>query len=125
MIFFINAQMPEQKSGIEHAELKRLELFNKMKVDCRLILRDWSADTHRLTQAVGIDDQQLINMFDYYQQALQVQRHIVHPDDLDFGVADVELQYEPENQRYLVVTPAQELVARINVAGDEERVVST
>ena len=125
MIFFINAQMPEQKSGIEHAELKRLELFNKMKVDCRLILRDWSADTHRLTQAAGIDDQQLINMFDYYQQALQVQRHIVHPTDLDFGVADVELQYEPENQRYLAVTPAQELVARINVAGDEERVVST
>lgn len=30
MIFHINATMPEQKSGIEHAEIQRFMLFKKI-----------------------------------------------------------------------------------------------
>ena len=41
MNFFVNATMPNQKSGIEHAQLKRFELFNNHHEDSRVVLRDW------------------------------------------------------------------------------------
>ena len=46
MNFFVNATMPKQKSGIEHAQLKRFELFNNHQVDSRIVLRDWDPVAH-------------------------------------------------------------------------------
>lgn len=33
--------MHAQKSGIEHAELKRFNLFNEHGADCRIVIRNW------------------------------------------------------------------------------------
>ncbi len=41
MNFFINETMHAQKSGIEHAELKRFNLFNEHGADCRIVIRNW------------------------------------------------------------------------------------
>lgn len=125
MIFFINAQMPEKKSGIEHAQIKRINLFKKMKQDARIILRDWSAETHRLTKLVGIDDEDFISMFDYYQNAMHVMRQVVKPDDLDFGVSDLKIVNDLDQKRYLAETQDGQLVARINVDLEDDHVLST
>lgn len=125
MIFFINAQMPEKKSGIEHAQLKRLNLFNKMKQDARIVLRDWSSETHRLIELAGIDDDHVISMFDYYQNAMHVERQLVTPTDLDLGVMNLEFKPDYENKRYLAETIDGQLVARINVDMESDRVLST
>ncbi|KRN93470.1 glycosyltransferase family 4 protein [Pediococcus stilesii] len=125
MIFFINAQMPEKKSGIEHAQIKRINLFKKMKQDARIILRDWNSETHRLTKLVGIEDDDFISMFDYYQEAMHVKRQIIKPADLDFGVPDLKLVSDLDHRRYLAETAEGQLVARINIDLNDDRVLST
>ena len=69
MFFHVNATMPRQKSGIEHAELKRFKLLTAHGVDSRVVLRDWDPNVHTNANDAGISDDQLINMFDYFQEA--------------------------------------------------------
>ena len=126
MNFFVNATMPNQKSGIEHAQLKRFELFNNHHEDSRVVLRDWDPIAHINANAAGISDEQLINMFDYFQEAMAVTPKTLHAEDLDFGVPGTVLVDEPENNRYLVNAQNGQLVARVNYdATADRRVRST
>lgn len=126
MNFFVNATMPNQKSGIEHAQLKRFELFNNHHEDSRVVLRDWDPIAHINANAAGIPDEQLINMFDYFQEAMTVTPKTLHAEDLDFGVPGTVLVDEPENNRYLVNAQNGQLVARVNYdATADRRVRST
>ncbi|WP_282801966.1 glycosyltransferase family 4 protein [Secundilactobacillus kimchicus] len=126
MFFHVNATMPRQKSGIEHAELKRFKLLNGHGVDSRVILRDWDPNVHYNANDAGISDDQLINMFDYFQEATHVSAKKLHVGDLDFGVLHTKNEWEADHNRYLVTTRSGQLVARVNVdAADDQRVVST
>ncbi len=123
VIFFINSIMHENKSGIEFAQLKRIELFNANQVDYRLIVRDWDPQLHVATRKSGVPDQQLINMFDYFQNALTIPDAPKYVQDLDFGVGNTHL--EEEAQRYLVYSQQNQLLARVNFRGTDKRVTTT
>lgn len=125
MIFHINATMPEQKSGIEHAEIQRFMLFKKNHITQKLVLRDWDPECHRQTIAAGIDDDDLINMFDYFQKTTIVATQLLTVKDLDFGVAGLVFNDEPQNARYLVVDNNQMLVARVNYVNSEKQRVKS
>lgn len=117
--------MQEKKSGIEHAQLKRFELFNDNHTDSRIVIRDWDPNLHINTNASGIPDEQLISMFDYFQNAMMVPNHKVTRNELDFGVIGTHDEFEPEEHRALVYTAENQLVARINYMADDERIAST
>lgn len=126
MNFFINATMPKQKSGIEHAQLKRLALFKQHQVASRIVLRDWDSVAHVNTQAAGIADADLINMFDYFQGTMTVPAKHLQVTDLDFGQSNLKLELDAENNRYLVTSQAGKLMARANFdATDKQRIRST
>ncbi|TVV26575.1 glycosyltransferase family 4 protein [Weissella cibaria] len=126
MNFFVNATMPKQKSGIEHAQLKRFELFNNHQVDSRIVLRDWDPVAHVNANAAGIPDNQLINMFDYFQEAVAVTPKTLHAQEIEFGVPNLQFADEPANNRYLVTAQNGQLVARVNYdATADKRVRST
>lgn len=126
MIFFINATMPKQKSGIEHAQLKRMALFNLYKTDVRLILRDWDPVAHINTNLAGVSDKQLINMFDYFQGATEVEAKHLQATDLQFGQPNLQFQEDAEHNRYLVTNQLGRLIARVNYdSTDARRVRST
>ncbi|WP_203623878.1 accessory Sec system glycosyltransferase Asp1 [Lacticaseibacillus sp. 866-1] len=124
MNFFINETMHAQKSGIEHAELKRFKLFNEHGADCRIVIRNWDPELHENTRQAGIPDAQLISMFDYFQHAEQVKDRRITLADLDFGVANTTVKHEPGKNRVLVTAGGQ-LVARVNFWPDAQRVHST
>lgn len=123
MIFFINSIMQENKSGIEFAQLKRIELFNDHNVDYRLVVRDWNPRLHPTTRAAGVPDRNLINMFEYFQNAMAIKDQPKYLADLDFGVLDTHV--EEEATRFLVYTTDNRLVARVNFSGDDKVVFST
>ena len=100
MNFFINATMPKQKSGIEHAELKRLDLFNKNEEPVMVVLRDWDPNAHINANNAGIADDQLINMFDYFQEATQIAAKKVQVQDIEFGVLNIKMTDDAEKSRY-------------------------
>ncbi|MFD1439848.1 glycosyltransferase [Lacticaseibacillus hegangensis] len=125
MNFFVNALMQKQKSGIEHAELTRLRLFNQHDTPARIVLRNYDPVLHQTLKDDGVDEAQVINMFDYYQQTQATPFNPTKVKDLDFGVLNTTTEFEAEHHRYLVYTPQHQLVARVNVRDDTEEVTST
>ena len=126
MIYFINFGMPDHKSGIEHAEVKRVKLFEHYQVPCRLVVRDWNKNLHETANAAGIDDKHLLGMFDFFQEAQEVPAKTIKVNDLDFGLRNLTITEENEKSRYLVKRQNGKLVARVNYDKNaDKRVVST
>ena len=114
MIYFINFGMPAHKSGIEHAQLKRLKLFEHYKEPCCLIVRDWDQTLHMTAHQSGVKDEQLLSMFDHFQEARYVTPKQVSVWDLDFGLKNLSISEQEEQTRYLVTRANGRLVARVN-----------
>lgn len=114
MIYFINFGMPDHKSGIEHAQLKRLKLFERYQEPCRLIVRDWDRTLHVTAGQSGVKDEQLLSMFDHFQEARQVKPKRVTVWELDFGLKNLSITEQEEQARYLVTRANGHLVARVN-----------
>lgn len=126
MIYFINFGMPSHKSGIEHAELKRLELFKRHHQPAKIIARDWNAALHRTANESGVDDEHLLGMFDYFQNTEHVPFKHLTAQDIDFGLENLTFKEEADRNRYIVMSDKDKLVARVNYDKDREKqVVST
>lgn len=126
MLYFINFGMPDHKSGIEHAELKRLRLFEQHNYPCKIIARDWNAILHRTANASGVNDDHLLGMFDYYQEAEHFKARHVGVDDIDFGLQNLVTEDESKRHRYIVKRENGAMVARVNYDPQHDRqVVST
>ncbi|WKN28265.1 hypothetical protein MUB42_03325 [Apilactobacillus kunkeei] len=74
MNFFLNSSFNEKNSGIEHAQLKRAKLFEKFGEDYRLVFREWNPLLHFYLNNNGISDKYILNIFDYFQKATDVQK---------------------------------------------------
>lgn len=126
MLYFINFGMPDHKSGIEHAELKRLQLFEQHDYPCKIIARDWNAALHTTANASGVDDDHLLGMFDYYQGTEHFESQHITLSDLDFGLQNLQTQEENQRHRYIVKRANGALVARVNYDPNRDKqVVST
>ncbi|PWF99475.1 glycosyltransferase [Levilactobacillus bambusae] len=124
MIFFFNSSLQPMKSGIEHAELKRMQLFLAHQVPALILLRDWNPTLHKTSHQAGLTDQQILNMFDYFQGTQTVTPKFVGVHDIDFGVAAAVYDEDPDESRYLVYDADHQLLGRINYAGENHRVKS-
>lgn len=69
MLFFLNDGIQENKSGIEHAQIQRLHLFEQDDEPAMIVTRQYSNLLHQITKHAGISDDHFVNMFDYFQQA--------------------------------------------------------
>ncbi|MCM0599458.1 glycosyltransferase [Periweissella fabalis] len=114
MIYFINFGMPDNKSGIEHAQLKRARLFDKNDTSYYFLTRDWFRDLHVTARTAGVDDAHMINMFDFYQHALIVEPKELHVNDIDFGLKNLSFTDETDNNRFIVKREDNRMVARVN-----------
>lgn len=123
MIYFINFGMPSHKSGIEHAELKRLELFKHHRQPAKIIARDWNGNLHRTANESGVDDKHLLGMFDYFQGTESIPFKRVTAQDIDLGLDNLTYQDEEDRNRYLVTSNQNKLVARINYDKDRNKQV--
>ncbi|MCF6160358.1 accessory Sec system glycosyltransferase Asp1 [Furfurilactobacillus milii] len=59
-------------SGIEFAEFKRLSLFKQMNVPAKLVTRMFNPQLHRFIADLPINDESIINMFDFFQDAVNL-----------------------------------------------------
>lgn len=70
-------------SGIEHAMMKRLKVFQANNQVAVILTRDYNRAYHRNLSINGLRDEQTINMFDYFQEAVQENvKNIVDPNKL-------------------------------------------
>ncbi|MCG4779264.1 hypothetical protein L0P10_20495, partial [Eggerthella lenta] len=64
MLLFLNDNLQRNQSGIEHAQIKRLNLFKKFNQPAKIVTRQYSNELHLVVEAAGIKDQDFINLFD-------------------------------------------------------------
>lgn len=72
MLLFLNDGIQENKSGIEHAQMKRLKLFKQFQQPAKIVTRQYSNELHLVTRHAGIADADFVNLFDYFQDACTV-----------------------------------------------------
>jgi poly(glycerol-phosphate) alpha-glucosyltransferase len=89
MLFFLNDGIQENKSGIEHAQIQRLNLFNHFKQPAMIVTRQYSNELHQVTKHAGIADEDFVNLFDYFQNA-----RIVKPKDVTIKDVQIDADWQ-------------------------------
>lgn len=82
MFFFVNQYLLSSNSSIEHAEIKRLKLFKENHTPAKLVTRDFDPIIHSTLGRFGLDNDQLINMYDFFSGTINYQGHLFHVEDL-------------------------------------------
>lgn len=125
MIYFVNTNIGANKSGIEHAELKRMQLFEQHHTPAKIVTTEWHTDSHQITADAGLSDSQLLNLFDFYQKRLETSEQFTYFKDLDFGVGQVITRDDSDKSRLLVQRPDGRLVARVNYNPKYEKCITS
>ena len=98
MYYFVNTSINPKKSGIEHAEMKRLALFNQHHVPAKMVTRFFSLSLHQTLTAAGIAAENQINLFDFIQHSSERPTTKMTIEDLhlapDLRVQSVGRHYE-------------------------------
>jgi poly(glycerol-phosphate) alpha-glucosyltransferase len=113
MKFFINSSFNKQNSGIEHAQLKRAQLFRDHGEPFKLVFREWNPRLHFFLNEVGVSDEETLCMFDFFQRSELVEDKILQVEDLDFGVNNLTYIDQEKDSMYLVQA-GQSLVSRVH-----------
>lgn len=80
-----------------------------------LVLRNYDRNLREALVQAEVSETQVVNMFDYFQEARHIEARRVLAEDIDFGVLHLRYNFEDAKKRYLVTTDNDRLVARINV----------
>ena len=91
MLFFLNDNIQHNKSGIEHAQIKRLHLFEMFDEPAKIVTRKYSNELHMVTEEAGIADEDFVNLFDYFQEARIFPQKDVTIKDLNILAGNVKL----------------------------------
>ncbi|MDR0297663.1 MAG: glycosyltransferase [Streptococcaceae bacterium] len=123
MNFFINSSFNEKNSGIEHAQLKRAELFRDNNEPFKLVFREWNPRLHFWLNKVGVSPSETLAMFDYFQKTEQVEDKIVRVVDLDFSYPNVIYSKNEQEKLYQVLRKVGErdvFLARVRWFTEDE-----
>lgn len=113
MFFFVNQYLLSNNSSIEHAEIKRLQLFKEHGVDAKLVTQDFDPILSATIKRFGLSNDQVVNMFDFFAGTLDYQGKGLHVEDLNLSF-DYQVS-SGNNSR--TVKDGQRLVAEIFFAG--------
>nr|WP_260352726.1 hypothetical protein [Lactiplantibacillus paraplantarum] len=82
MFYFINEYILGKNSSVEHAAIKRVKLFNHHKAPAQIVTKMYDRLLHQTMGTFKLVDQQVLNMFDYFQQTTTVPAKVLHTEDL-------------------------------------------
>jgi poly(glycerol-phosphate) alpha-glucosyltransferase len=117
--FFINSSFNKQNSGIEHAQLKRAQLFRDHDTPFKLVFREWNPRLHYFLNEVGVSDKEILGMFDFFQHSELVEDKIIQVEDLDFGVDNLSYVEQEKDDIYHVMQ-GKMFVARVHYYQEDE-----
>lgn len=110
MYYFVNTSINPKKSGIEHAEMKRLALFNQHHVPAKMVTRFFSLSLHQTLTAAGIAAENQINLFDFIQHSSERPTTKMTIEDLHLAP---DLRVQPVGRHYEVYQNDQ-LLMKVN-----------
>lgn len=117
MYYFVNTSINPKKSGIEHAEMKRLALFNQHHVPAKMVTRFFSLSLHQTLKSAGIAAKNQINLFDFIQHSSQQPTTAMTIDDLHLAA---DLRVEAVGRNYEVYQDNQ-LLMKVNTFANTQK----
>lgn len=116
----INEGLSSQNSGIEHAQFDRANLFRKHHVDFKLITSNFISNLHQILPMFNLSDNESINLFDYFQDALNVKSKVtgLNSEDIDFGV-DADIEEKDSKQKLYEAKHGNLFLGRIKLRSDD------
>ena len=78
MFYFINEYILGKNSSVEHAAINRVKLFNHYKAPARIVTKMYDRLLHQTMGTFQLANQQVLNMFDYFQQTTDVPTKVLH-----------------------------------------------
>ncbi|WP_412989735.1 glycosyltransferase [Pediococcus siamensis] len=122
MYYFLNTTIPLNKSGIEHAQIKRVNLFNDYGIPNKIVTRNFEVDLHHNLKVAGIDEKNHINLFEFLQGSENFKPR-------KFTVRDLKLPHgchlKAENDYYVAKDLKGRLAVRVEVWGQHDPQVQT
>ncbi|WEV38556.1 glycosyltransferase [Lactobacillus sp. ESL0680] len=82
MYYFLNNKIDLNSSGIEHAEIKRLKLFQEFNVNTKIVTFGYDRFAHRNIKSYGLTDDDYINMYDYFAGTIKFKSRVMTIDQL-------------------------------------------
>ncbi|RRK10054.1 accessory Sec system glycosyltransferase Asp1 [Lactiplantibacillus garii] len=86
MFYFINEYLLAKNSSVEHAAIDRVRLFNQFHQPAKIVTKTYDRLLHGTVTAIKLPDEQILNMFDFFQQTTSVESRFVRTDDLKLPV---------------------------------------
>ncbi|GLB46321.1 glycosyl transferase family 1 [Philodulcilactobacillus myokoensis] len=77
MYYFVNENIFTFNSGTEFSAMNRQKLFNKYDVNSKIMTRNYNQGLHQEIRKNGLGDDDIINMYDYFQHVTKVPYHHV------------------------------------------------
>ncbi|MFL2029802.1 glycosyltransferase [Loigolactobacillus zhaoyuanensis] len=116
MFYFVNTSINLKKSGIEHAEMKRLALFRKHGVPAKIVTRFFSLSLHETLANAGIPETEQINLFDFIQHSTDFKPRQLTIAALTFP-SDYRVSADAHNYK---VEQGTQLMMRVNTIGPHD-----
>ncbi|URZ86554.1 glycosyltransferase [Floricoccus penangensis] len=92
MYYFLTANIAEQLSGIEHAEIKRLNLFKKKGVPAKIIGIEYNRFVYdNLDLIKGLEKGDYLNFYEYFAQSLDFEPRKTSIKDIP-GIGNYEIK---------------------------------
>lgn len=112
MIFMVNQYLMELNSGVEYAEINRQRLLKHYKIPSKIVTRDYNSALHRNMEILNLEDRDVVNLYDYFQETESIPSKFLRSNDLNWSY-----EYAVEQgANYSRVTEGDHVVADINFA---------
>ncbi|MDR0899812.1 MAG: glycosyltransferase [Lactobacillaceae bacterium] len=110
MIYSINEDIYSRNSGTEHAAAKRTQLFEGSK----FVTKKYDRFLNRNLQSIGLQPEQVINMYDYFQGTTDVTRKEINVRDFS-EIPNQDYYIDTITPNYSMIRSQGNDVARINI----------
>ncbi|MFC6288888.1 accessory Sec system glycosyltransferase Asp1 [Levilactobacillus angrenensis] len=87
MFYFINEYILQKNSSVEHTAMNRVKLFNHYKQPAQIVTKTYDRLLHQTIGTFNLADDEIVNMFDFFQHATDVPTQVLHTDDLNLPLA--------------------------------------
>lgn len=87
MYYFINEYILQKNSSVEHTAMNRVKLFNHYHHPAQIVTKIYDRLLHRTLGEFDLKDADVVNMFDFFQEATEVVPRVVHTTDLHLPLA--------------------------------------
>lgn len=114
MNYFISENVFTFNSGTEHSQVKRVKLFNAQGQPALYVTRNYNRFLARDAASIGLNQDEVLNMYDYFQGTTAVERKEQPLRLLDQIPLD-EYHIEGHGPNYSTINHAGRELARINV----------